>query len=193
MGGGGGGVVDALYQLAMNPSHRTYMSTPPTPHHPPSPFFFIHRLKNKLLGFLLTQTFMWFLQYEEQGRETRREKKGEWEGGGDGGGGRNVCVFPQRDRKPSCGITGSQRVMGGSGPRYQNMEPSGRSLWSAREKKNGASWALFDVGLTAPVCVCVLIQDKNRKSYLCDVSVQIKASGTFESESMKHVKSSGAE
>lgn len=48
------------------------------------------------------------------------------------------CVFPQRDRKPRCGITGSQRIMGGSGQRNQNMEPSGRSLWSALETESMA-------------------------------------------------------
>ena len=70
----------------------------------------------------------------KEGRDIDREKKKS------GGEREKRCIFPERDREPSCGITGSQRVMGGSGPRYQNMEPPGRSLWSAHEKReNGES------------------------------------------------------
>lgn len=49
------------------------------------------------------------------------------------GGKEKRCIFPEREqlwdnRK-------ARELWGDLDPRYQNMEPSGRSLWSAREKE----------------------------------------------------------
>lgn len=67
-------------------------------------------------GSVLTIIFMWLLQYEEQDCEAERKKS------------------KKNFSSASCGITRSRKVIGGSGTRYPNMEPSGRSLWSVHEK-----------------------------------------------------------